>query len=143
MKTRAHLDIFALRSLVAAHQLGGFHRAAGHVGRSQSAISQQIQKLEREVGHPLFEKRGRGVALTETGELVLGYARRILELNDELVEAVSDRAVAGSVRLGLPADFSEDVAADRFGALSPRPSGHPDRSGRRPQSPADRTSGPG
>ena len=107
MKARAHLDIFALRSLVAAHQLGGFHRAAGHVGRSQSAISQQIQKLEREVGHPLFEKRGRGVALTETGELVLGYARRILELNDELVEAVIDRAVAGSVRLGLPADFSE------------------------------------
>lgn len=96
-----------LRTLITAYRLGSFSRAAAQIGRSQSAVSQQIDKLEEQVGEPLFVKQGRGLALTDAGELVLSYAQRILDLNDEAVEALRGRAVEGVVRFGLPADFAE------------------------------------
>jgi DNA-binding transcriptional LysR family regulator len=102
-----NLDMDVLRTLVAAEQLGRFNRAAHHIGRSQSAVSQQIRKLEEQVGEPLFQKQGRHMILTDAGEVVLAYARRILDLNDEAVAAIRGRAVEGSVRFGLPADFAE------------------------------------
>ena len=105
--TRINLDMAVLRTLVAAQELGGFNRAAGQIGRSQSAVSQQIRKLEEQVGEPLFRKQGRDLALTDAGEIVLAYARRILNLNDEAVAAVRGRAIEGVVRFGLPADFAE------------------------------------
>lgn len=114
---RINLDMDVLRTLVAAQQLGGFNRAADQIGRSQSAVSQQIRKLEEQVGEPLFRKQGRGLAPTEAGDVILGYARRILELNDEAVAALHGRAVAGVVRFGLPADFAEawlPLALGRF-----------------------------
>src|SRR5579871_3459339 len=104
---RINLDIDVLRTLVTAQQLGSFNRAAEQVGRSQSAISQQIHKLQDRIGHTLFRKRGRGLELTESGEILLAYARRILELNDEAVAALAGASVAGSVRIGLPGDFAE------------------------------------
>jgi DNA-binding transcriptional LysR family regulator len=57
--TRINLDMAVLRMLVTAQQLGSFNRAAGQIGRSQSAVSQQIRKLEDQVGEPLFRKQGR------------------------------------------------------------------------------------
>jgi DNA-binding transcriptional LysR family regulator len=102
-----NLDIDVLRTLVTAQRLGGFNRAAEQVGRSQSAVSQQIHKLEERIGQPLFRKRGRTLELTEAGETVLSYARRILELNDEAVTAVRGASMEGAVRFGLPADFAE------------------------------------
>jgi DNA-binding transcriptional LysR family regulator len=76
---RTNLDTDILRTLVTALQLGGFNRAAQQVGRSQSAVSQQIRRLEEQLGQPLFRKEGRSLALTEAGDVVLSYARRILE----------------------------------------------------------------
>jgi DNA-binding transcriptional LysR family regulator len=102
-----NLDIDILRTLATAYRLGSFNRAAEALGRSQSAISQQIHKLEDRVGHKLFRKRGRGLELTESGEVLLGYARRILELNDEAIASLAGASVAGSVRIGLPGDFAE------------------------------------
>jgi DNA-binding transcriptional LysR family regulator len=102
-----NLDMDVLRTLLMAQQLGSFSRAAEHVGRSQSAVSQQIRKLEERVGEPLFQKQGRGLALTDAGELILAYARRILDLNDEAIAAIRGRAAEGQVRFGLPADFAE------------------------------------
>lgn len=110
-----NLDMDVLRTLVAAQQLGGFNRAANHVGRSQSAISQQIRKLEERVGQRLFRKQGRGLALTEAGEIVLAYARRILELNDEAVAALRGVAINGVVRFGLPGDFAETWLPEALG----------------------------
>jgi DNA-binding transcriptional LysR family regulator len=110
-----NLDMDVLRTLVAAQQLGGFNRAANHVGRSQSAISQQIRKLEERVGQPLFRKQGRGLALTEAGEIVLAYAQRIVDLNDEAVAALRGFAINGVVRFGLPGDFSETWLPDALG----------------------------
>src|SRR5258708_18176819 len=104
---RTNLDTDILRTLVTARQLGGFSRAAQEVGRSQSAVSQQIGKLEEQVGQPLFRKEGRHLALTEAGDVILSYARRILDLNDEAVAAVRGSGLGGTIRFGLPTDFAE------------------------------------
>lgn len=112
-----NLDMDALRSLVAILRLGGLARAAERIGRSPSAVSQQMRKLELQLGEPLFRKQGRRVVLTEAGDRVHAYARRILELNDEAVHAVRGAAVDGVVRFGLPGDFAESwlpVALGQF-----------------------------
>lgn len=119
---RTNLDTDVLRTLVTARQLGGFNRAAQQVGRSQSAVSQQIRKLEEQVGQPLFRREGRSLALTEAGDVILSYARRILDLNDEAVAAVRGTAVGGTIRVGLPTDFAESwlpMALARFKRAHP------------------------
>ncbi|MFL9950350.1 LysR substrate-binding domain-containing protein [Paraburkholderia agricolaris] len=102
-----NLDMDALRTLLISQQAGSLNRAAERIGRSQSAVSQQMRKLEEQVGQPLFRRQGRGLVLTESGDLVLSYARRILDLNDEVVRTVRGASVAGVVRFGLPGDFAE------------------------------------
>lgn len=117
-----NLDMNAMRTLVAILQSGSLGRAADRVGRSQSAASQQIKKLEIQLGQPLFRKRGRNMVLTETGELAHSYARRILELNDEAARCVAGMAVEGVVRFGLPGDFAETwlpAALGRFKKAHP------------------------
>lgn len=100
-------DLDVLRSFVAGVDLGSFARASERVGRSQSAISGQLRRLEEQAGRKLFRRQGRGLALTEAGETMLGYARRLLELNEEAAVAVRGAELDGWVRLGLPQDFSE------------------------------------
>src|SRR5260370_36382734 len=83
-----------------------FSRAAGTVGRSASTISQQIAKLETQVSRPLLSRRkGRVLELTSEGDRLVQYARRILQLNDEACASMSDDALAGFVRLGVPLGF--------------------------------------
>lgn len=103
----ANLDMDVLRTLATAIDLGGFAKAAGRLGRSQSAVSLQMRKLEEQVGRPLFRRQGRGLALTDAGDVVLGYARRILDLNDQAVAAARGIAVGGTVRFGVPQDFGD------------------------------------
>ena len=112
-----NLDLDLLRTLVHAQQLGSFNRAADRVGRSQSAVSQQMRKLEERVGVDLFRKDGRGLALTDAGQLLLAHAVRLLALNDEAVEALRGASTEGVVRFGLPIDFAESwlpIALGRF-----------------------------
>ena len=81
-----------------------------------------MKRLQRDVGAPLFRKRGRGVALTEAGEIVLDYAKRILGLNDELLDTVRGASLRGSVRLGFSQDFADEILPTvlaRFSALYP------------------------
>lgn len=101
------LDLDVLRALVIASDHGGFARAAERLGRTQSAISLQMKKLEELVGQPLFKKSGRTVALTDTGDLLLGYARRIIALNDEALAAARGGVMEGRVRMGFPQDLAE------------------------------------
>jgi DNA-binding transcriptional LysR family regulator len=118
-----NLDMDALRTLIAIRQLGNSSRAADRIGRSQSAVSQQMRKLEEQVGQALFRRQGRGLALTETGELIHSYALRILDLNDEAVHAARGAALARVVRFGLPGDFAETwlpIALGRFKASHPK-----------------------
>jgi DNA-binding transcriptional LysR family regulator len=103
----ANLDMDVLRTLAVAMDVGGFGKAAERLGRSQSAVSLQMRRLEERVGRPLFRREGRGLALTDAGDVVLGYARQILELNDQAVAAARGIAIGGSVRFGVPQDFGD------------------------------------
>ena len=102
-----NLDMDVLRTFVTGTGLGSFAKAATRLGRSQSAISLQLKKLEEQVGESLFRKEGRGLTLTPPGEILLSYARRLLELNDEAVEATRGVAIEGWARLGIVQDFAE------------------------------------
>lgn len=100
-------DLDVLRSFVAGVDLGSFGRAADRLGRSTSAVSAQLKKLEEQAGVPLLRKDGRGLALTDAGETMLAYARRLLDLNDQASRAVRGAELQGTVRLGLQEDFGE------------------------------------
>ena len=122
MTAPINLDIDLLRTLVTAQRLGSFQRAADRVGRSQSAVSQQMRKLEERVGVPLFRKDGRGLALTDAGASLLAQATRLLALNDETVATLRGMAIEGVVRFGLPIDFAEGwltIALGRFRRAHP------------------------
>jgi len=108
MSFRPNLDIDVLRTFVTGVELGSFAQAAARLGRSPAAVSAQLRKLESQVDQALFEKAGRKLALTDAGELLLGYARRMLELNDEAVSRVRSSTIEGWVRVGLPHDFAEN-----------------------------------
>ncbi|MHA1153733.1 MAG: LysR substrate-binding domain-containing protein [Alphaproteobacteria bacterium] len=106
MATKANLDLDLLRTFVAVAETGGFTRAAGRLGRVQSAVSMQVKRLEEVVGGRLFERSNRKVTLSEEGEVLLGYARRMLSLNQEALSDLARTSVEGKVRLG-----SADTAA--------------------------------
>ncbi len=112
---RIDLDIDVLRTLLTAQDLGGFNRAASQLGRSQSAISLRMRKLEEQIGQKLFRKDGRGLAITGPGEMVLRYARQLVDLNDQAVAALRGSEVQGAVRFGMPADFSETWLPETLG----------------------------
>lgn len=115
---RVTLDLDVLRSFVTGIELGSFAKAADRLGRSTSAVSAQLKRLEEQAATPIFRKAGRGLALTEAGETMLGYARRLLELNDEAVSAIHDVELEGWVRLGLQEDFGEAVLPDVLGRFA-------------------------
>jgi len=102
-----NLDLSVLRTLVAVERNGSFARAAEQVGRSESAVSLQLKKLEEQLGQLLFRRSGRAMALTADGDRLLAYAKRLIALNDEAVGAAASPRLDGIVRLGVPADFAE------------------------------------
>jgi DNA-binding transcriptional LysR family regulator len=104
---RTDFDMDALRSFCEGVDLGSFAKAADRLGRSTSAISMQMKKLEGQAGTDLLRKSGRGLELTAAGETLLSYARRILDLNDEARTALAGLHLEGAVRLGLQEDFGE------------------------------------
>lgn len=117
-----NLDLDTLRTLVAAHDLGGFSQAADRLGRTPAAISLQMKRLQDDLGMSLFRKSGRRLLLTEAGETALSYARRILALNDELLDTMHGAAMAGVVRIGCPQDFAPVLPGvlSQVGELFPR-----------------------
>ncbi|MBN3830236.1 LysR family transcriptional regulator, partial [Burkholderia sp. Ac-20384] len=115
---RPNFDVAALRSLVAGVDLGSFAKAADRVARSSSAVSAQIRKLEEQAGTLLFVKSGRGLALTDAGDAMLRYARRMIELNDEAAAAVRGMNLDGWVRVGLQEDFGEAILPDVLGRFA-------------------------
>lgn len=102
------LDLDLLRSFVAVVETGGFTRAAERVHLTQSTISQQVKRLEDSVGHSLLvrERAPGGVQLTEEGEVLLGYARRLLSISAEAEAVLRQPAAPKTVRLGVPEDFA-------------------------------------
>lgn len=113
-----NLDLDALRALATAMELGSFAQAAERLGRSPSALSLQMRKLESQTGRILLRKQGRGVALTEAGETLSRYARRMLALNDEALAALTTPDAAGLVRVGMPQDYAESRLPPLLGAFT-------------------------
>jgi DNA-binding transcriptional LysR family regulator len=100
------LDLDLLRSFVSVIDAGGFTRAGERVHRTQSTVSQQIKRLEDELGQPLLIRSGKDVTPTEAGERLLSYARRLLALAEEARDVVSRPDHEGAVKLGIPEDFA-------------------------------------
>ena len=100
-----NLDLTALRSFVAVSDAGGVTRASGFLNLTQSAVSMQIKRLEEMLGVEVLDRSGRQVALTAAGEQLLGYARRMLALNDEVMERLTRDPHEGEVVLGVPHDI--------------------------------------
>ncbi|MEJ8472985.1 LysR family transcriptional regulator [Roseibium algae] len=99
------IDMELYRTFLVIAETSSFSKAAELVGRTPSAISMQIKKLETLIGVSVFVREGRTVRLTSEGEALLGYARRILMLNEEAVSLFLSPDVEGEVRFGAPSDF--------------------------------------
>src|SRR6202035_3328995 len=100
------LDLELLRSFVSVVDAGGFPRAGERVHRTQPTVSQQIKRLEEDVGQPLLNRSGKDVTPTEAGERLLSYARRLLALAEEARDVLARPGPEGAVRLGIPEDFA-------------------------------------
>ncbi|WP_102224336.1 LysR family transcriptional regulator [Acidimangrovimonas sediminis] len=114
------LDSDLMRSFLAVAEAGSVTEAAGRLGRTQSAVSMQIRRLEDLLGQPLFERQPRGVALTDRGARLLPYARRVSELLDEAAAALSERPLSGPVRVGIPEEYGERVLPGVLAAFAER-----------------------
>ncbi|MBR0800084.1 LysR family transcriptional regulator [Bradyrhizobium jicamae] len=112
------LDLELLRSFVSVVDARGFTRAGERVHRTQSTVSQQIRRLEVDVGQPLLIRSGKDVSLTEAGERLLSYARRLLALAEEARDVVSRPDNEGAIRLGVPEDFAAFRLAKLLAAFS-------------------------
>ena len=100
-----NLDITTLRSFIAVADSGGVTRAASFLNLTQSAVSMQIKRLEESLDLTVLDRQGRGVALTSAGEQLLTYARRIVELNDEVYGKLTNTVWEGEIVLGVPHDI--------------------------------------
>lgn len=99
------IDVGLLRAFLAVAETGRMTAAARVVNRSQGAVSQQIMRLEALFAARLFERRADAVRLTRDGERLLGRARRIVALNDEVLSQMRGTDFSGEVRLGVPHDL--------------------------------------
>lgn len=120
-----NFDTDALRTLVVGVEMGGFGHAAQRLNRSPSAVSMQLRKLEKQAGQRLTKRSGRGLLLTEAGEVLLAHARRMLSVNDEMAAALGSVAAGGTVRVGMPQDFADILLPDLLARFTEsRPTTH-------------------
>ncbi|MET0868684.1 MAG: LysR family transcriptional regulator, partial [Pseudorhodoplanes sp.] len=101
------IDIDQLRTFIAIAETGSFTKAAEVVHKTQSAVSMQMKRLEERLNKPIFARDGRASKLTEDGERLLDYARRIVKLNLEALATFSGPELSGRVRLGVPDDYAD------------------------------------
>ncbi len=106
---RINFDTQVLRSFATIVDAGSFVAASERLNITQPAISQQIRKLEDVLGQQLFRRGARKLALTSAGEMLICYAREIIEINDEIAERVGVNAKKEIINIGMPEHFSESV----------------------------------
>lgn len=118
-----NLDMTALRSFVAVAEEGGVTRAAGFLNLTQSAVSMQLKRLEESLDVQLLDRSARTIGLTAAGEQLLGYARRMLQLNDEIYGRLTSNVFEGEIVIGVPHDIVYPAippVLQRFAAAYPR-----------------------
>lgn len=106
-----------LRTYVAICRQGSLSRVASQTGRTQSALSMQMRRLEGLLERHLFQRTGRGVVPTAEGEVFLSYATRILALSDEAVARLRHTEIKGGIRIGLAEEISAAVLPSMIGRL--------------------------
>lgn len=106
--TLPDLDLDLLRCFLAVAESGGFTSASRRLNLSQSAVSLKVQRLESLLGRLLFTRTSRSLKLTQEGETLLDYARRLLALNQEMIQRISRPAVGGLLRLGVIQQFGQE-----------------------------------
>ena len=111
---RTYVPVELLRTVITILDEGSFTKAGQTLGLTQSAISAQIKRLRQLVGDDVFARSGGGTKLTERGKIVERYARRILDLNDQLLSLSGGGPVAPLVRVGLPVSFAGDILVNAF-----------------------------
>ena len=111
------LNLVLLNTFVAVAETGNFTVASQHLNSTQSTLSQQIQRLETLVGQPLFVRGPRILTLTETGEILLSYAKKILALNDTFFMKITGSAVIHTLRLGFPEDLASGQVTPTLAAF--------------------------
>jgi len=119
----APLDIDCLQTFLAVVDNGSFTRAATQVHKTQSAVSMQIKRLEEQLGQSLFHREGRSVKLSEQGERLLAYARRMVDLSNQTLAAFSTDILLGTVRIGTPDDYANRYLPEilaRFACSNPQ-----------------------
>lgn len=114
----ANLDLDCLRTFIAIHDTGSFAAAGDRVARSLSAVSLQVDKLERQVGQTLFHKSGRRMVPTPAGERLRDHARAILAANDAALSALRQEALSGTARMGFLHDVLEVVLAEALAGFT-------------------------
>lgn len=100
-----NLDMTTLRSFVAVAEHGGVTRAAAALNLTQSAVSMQLKRLEELLALDLLDRSNRKIAMTASGEQLLSYAKRLVELNDEAVGRLTDQVFEGEINFGVPHDI--------------------------------------
>src|SRR3954454_10962336 len=100
-----------LRTLVAVVDLRSFTKAAQSLGITQPAVSAQIKRLQGLLGSDLLDKSAPGVSLTSAGELVVNYARRLLSINDQILDIAGPRPAGRTIRIGATGDFTSSAIA--------------------------------
>ena len=114
------LESDLLRAFIAVADLGSFTGAAEVMGRTQSAVSLQIKKLEGLVGKPVFKRGSRGVELTRFGNDLLTSARRSVHLLDETASSLKAPPLIGPVRIGIPEEYGQIVLSQALTAFAER-----------------------
>src|SRR4030088_2485647 len=117
------MEFELLRSFVAVAECGGFHRAAVQLNLTQSTVSQQIKRLELETKRPLFRRTTRTVALTDDGEMLLGDARRLLQLEEAARHRLAAPRLSGTVRLGVVEEVAGGSLPSALGRFAKFPPG--------------------
>lgn len=105
----ALFDLELLRTFVAVATYGTFAEAGKHLGRTQSGVTHQMQRMEAQLGLALFAKEGRNKQLTERGRHLLRYARDLLALNDDAMRVLRDAGETGVLRIGSPHDVADTI----------------------------------
>lgn len=105
------LESEILRSFLMVAEYGNITRASEDLGRTQSAISVQIKRLETEVGQSLFERQARGMVLTRAGERLRASARQIIAMLDQAAADLAADPIAGHVTVGIPDDYGSEILA--------------------------------
>jgi DNA-binding transcriptional LysR family regulator len=117
------LQIDWLKCFVATVDAGSLSNAAAEIHRSQSAVSMQLKKLEAAVGHRLLKRDARQLELTHEGQTLLGYARRMLDLQAEAQAALREDDISGLIRVGVPDDYASKYLTPALKRFAPRHGG--------------------